>query len=193
MYDAVNGIAERRFLGAIRAALLSPLRGWTIEVGAGTGASFPYYDASVRVLAIEPDRSMARRAELRASQAAADIEVVKCRDAALDDLPEESADHVVAMLLLCSVNDPGETLRRIHRVLKPDGTFVFLEHVRDQGPMERVQDVLTPFWKRAFGNCHLNRRISPALDEAGFLQAVLRTKRIPFPMRQLAYGIATKA
>ena len=169
LYDAVNAIAERRVRGAIRSALIPPLRGCVIEVGAGTGASFPYYDPSVHVLVIEPDRSMAKRAEMRAAQARADIDILDSTDLALDDLPVESADHVIAMLVLCSVNDPPGTLARIRSVLKPGGTYVFIEHVRGCGMIAHVQDVLTPAWKRLFGNCHLNRPIVPAFEQAGFI------------------------
>lgn len=193
LYDAVNAIAERRVLGAIRSTLTPPLRGCVIEVGAGTGASFPYYDPSAHVLAIEPDRSMAKRAERGAAHARADIDILESTDLVLEDLPIESADHVIATLVLCSVDDPLGTLARIRAVLKPGGTYVFIEHVRGYGTIAHVQDVLTPVWKRLFGNCHLNRPIVPAFEQAGFTITHLCTQRIPFPMRRLVYGIATKA
>jgi len=191
-YDAITAIAERRVLGVIRAVLISPLRGSIFEIGAGTGASFSYYDASTHVLAIEPDPSMFKRAEQRAAEACADVEIMRVSDLALDDVPAESADHVVATLVMCSVADPVSTLHRIHRVLRPGGTYVFIEHVRVEGLVGKIQDAITPLWRRIFGNCHLDRQIELTLQQAGFAVSGLSVNVIPFPMRRLVYGIATK-
>lgn len=192
-YDALTALAERRFLGAIRAALISPLRGSIVEVGAGTGASFSYYDASTHVLAMEPDPSMFKRAEQRAAQASADVDIMRVSDLALDDLSAQSADHVVATLVLCSVEEPVSTLHRIHRVLRPGGTFVFVEHVRAGGLAGKIQSSLTPLWRRVAGNCHLDRTIEPTLQQAGFALSGLSEKVMPFPLRRLVYGSAMKS
>jgi len=69
VYDAISAIGERRFVGGIRAQPLPGLKGEIVEIGAGTGASFPYYDPSVHLLALEPDRSMLARAKERAKSA----------------------------------------------------------------------------------------------------------------------------
>jgi predicted RNA methylase len=73
VYETITAIGERKFLGAIREELLSPLEGEIVEIGAGTGASFPYYKPSTHVLAIEPDPSMLAGARKRAKSARARI------------------------------------------------------------------------------------------------------------------------
>jgi len=65
-YDALNRPAERQLLGPLRARLLGDLRGRVVEIGAGTGLSFPYYSRQAMVVAVEPDPFMLRRAILRA-------------------------------------------------------------------------------------------------------------------------------
>lgn len=45
IYDAFNVLVERRILGEIRAALLSPLRDDIVEIGAGTGRYLPLLQA----------------------------------------------------------------------------------------------------------------------------------------------------
>ena len=193
LYDLFTAIAERKVLGELRASLISPLRGSIVEVGAGTGASFPYYPSSARVLAVEPDPSMFKRAERRAPEAAADVKVMQASDTLLDELPEGSAEHIVATLVLCSVSDPSVTLRRLHRVLGANGTYVFVEHVRADRLTGRVQDALTPLWRRLSGNCHLNRDFEFALREAGFRIVRLHKRKLPFPIGYLLYGTAEKS
>jgi predicted RNA methylase len=62
LYDLVNGRVERRVLRPLRAELLSELHGEIVELGAGTGANLSHYKNAARVLVVEPDISMARRA-----------------------------------------------------------------------------------------------------------------------------------
>lgn len=44
-------------------------------------------------------------------------------------LPGGSVDLVVATLVLCSVADPEKAIEEVHRVLRPGGAYLFLEHV----------------------------------------------------------------
>lgn len=92
-------------MSSIRAALFPQHRGELVDLGAGTGPSFPYHNAFAHVLAVEPDRQW-RRAQQRAFDSDADIEILHANDTVLYDLPEQNADHVVAALVLCSVYDP---------------------------------------------------------------------------------------
>jgi SAM-dependent methyltransferase len=193
LYDAVLSIGERKLLAPIRAELLSPLSGEIVEIGAGTGASFAYYSAAAHVSAIEPDPSMLAKARAKRHRLAGDrITVLQGDDRLLDDLPENSADYVVAQLVLCSVENPRETLRRIHRILKPGGSLVTIEHVRSSGAGGSLQDCLTPGWRRIAGNCHLNRMLEPVLSDAGFTQVALQNRRVPPPLSHLRYGTAVK-
>ncbi len=71
-------------------------------------------------------------------------------------------DSVVISLTLCTIPNPGLALREARRVLKPDGSLIFLEHIRSPRPSTaRFQDFITPFWRRISGGCHTNR---PTLD-----------------------------
>jgi len=63
----------------------------------------------------------------------------------------------------------GRALREMHRVLRPTGRLLFIEHGRAPEPNVRWwQDRLTPAWKRIGGGCHLNRAIQSLIEEAGF-------------------------
>ena len=86
-------------------------------------------------------------------------------------IPLESAsvDTVVTTWTLCSIPDAGRALREMHRVLRPTGRLLFVEHGRAPEPNVRWwQDHLTPAWKRIGGGCHLNRAIQSLIEDGGF-------------------------
>ena len=120
----------------------------------------------------------------------------------LDRLPmgDASFDAVVATLVLCSVTDPARALAEIHRVLRPGGQYVFLEHVAADPHQEprryKWQGRIEPFWKRAMDNCHLRRQTDLYIREAGF--DIERMERDSIPkappwVRPSVRGIARKA
>ncbi|MCS4559036.1 class I SAM-dependent methyltransferase, partial [Shewanella sp. C32] len=68
-----------------------------------------------------------------AEQAAARAPVpISVLDGTAEDLPapDGSFDTAVSTLVLCSVRDLAAALGEIRRVLRPDGHFCFLEHLR---------------------------------------------------------------
>lgn len=167
-YDPLMCWAERWLLRPIRQRVAGEARGRVLEVGAGTGANFPYYSPGVdRVVATEPDPFMLRRAIPRARAARAPMSL--CR-AAAEALPfrEGSFDTVVVTLVLCSVSDQAQGLAEARRVLRPGGSLRFLEHVRGEGRLGRLQDLLTPLWSRLGAGCRPNRRTEEAIRAAGF-------------------------
>ena len=78
-------------------------------------------------------------------------------------------DNTVATLVFCSIENPRVGLAEVRRVTKPGGEVRFLEHVRADGGMaQRLQDWITPFWRRIGDGCHLNRRTVDLVREGGF-------------------------
>jgi len=167
LYDLLAGRAERAGIGQIRHDLLAGLEGEVIELGSGTGASLPYYERATRVVAVEPDVSMAKRLPAKVADAKVPVDVVSARAQALP-FPDESFDAAVAAFVLCSVEDQSQVLAEARRVLRPGGKLVLLEHVLGEGGIARWQNRLTPLHKRMAGNCHLNRDTKNAVARAGF-------------------------
>ncbi len=167
-YDWLIAPLERLWLARRRADLVGPARGHVLEVGVGTGLTLPYYREAIDVVGVDPNPAMLERARLRAKEARVPV--------AFDTAPAEALpfepgrfDTAVASLVLCTVDDPLATARELRRALRPGGQLRFLEHVRAPGRrLGRLQDLVTPLWRRAFGNCHPNRDTLGVLTEAGF-------------------------
>ena len=109
--------------------------------------------------------------------------------------PDASFDHVVASLVLCSVSDVDAALDEVRRVLRPEGSLVFVEHVRGDARVARWQDRLTPIHMLLAGGCHPNRDTERALERSGFRLEEL--ERFPLPashplIRPAIQGVATK-
>lgn len=161
VYDPVMALPERWALTPHRRYLVEGLSGRVLDVGAGTGANFPYLaerarETSLAVHAVEPDPHMHRRASERAREV--DLAVELC-DASAERLPyaDGSFDAALAGIVFCTIPHPEEALDELARVLRPGGELRFLEHVHAEGLEGRLQTLVEPVWKRVAGGCHLTR------------------------------------
>jgi ubiquinone/menaquinone biosynthesis C-methylase UbiE len=171
------------------------LEGRVLEIGAGTGLNVPRYRAAEEVVVVEPDPTYGRRLKLRSDEASVPVEVVATK---AEQLPfaDESFDHAVASLALCSMTDVDTVLGELRRVLRPGGSLVFLEHVRSPSAKRaRWQDRFTPLQRRVADGCHLNRDTPAAIERAGFEIAELERFSMPpgHPLiRDAVQGVALK-
>ena len=98
--------------------------------------------------------------------------------------------------MLCTVDDPKRALGEIHRLLKPNGQLLFVEHVRaDEPRLARWQDRLHGFQVRFAHGCHCNRRTLESIEDAGFQVAELthdRLRKAPPIVRPLIVGAAER-
>ncbi|HEY3435512.1 MAG TPA: class I SAM-dependent methyltransferase [Solirubrobacterales bacterium] len=169
LYDRCFKAAEEAGLRDMRRDVLAGARGRVLEVGAGTGLNLELYPLGVSDLTLsEPDPHMVKQLRKRVDEVGSAAQVV---EAPGEKLPfeDDSFDTVVVTLVLCTVPNPTATLAEIKRVLKPDGQFLFLEHVRspDSG-LAKWQDRLEKPWRFLGDGCHCNRDTESALKAAGF-------------------------
>jgi ubiquinone/menaquinone biosynthesis C-methylase UbiE len=168
VYDRLASRAEESFGAELKQRLLTIARGRVLEIGVGTGLSLEHYPRIDELVAIDPSEPMLRRAEARAAELNRTVTFLR---AAAEALPfaDDSFDTVVSLAVLCTVDDPLRALAEIHRVLRPAGCFIFLEHVRSADRRtERWQDRLERPWGWIAGGCHPNRRTVEAIEAAGF-------------------------
>ncbi|MFM8529353.1 MAG: class I SAM-dependent methyltransferase [Ilumatobacteraceae bacterium] len=151
---------------------LAPVSGRVLEVGFGAGPNVPHLPDGVdKLYAIDPAVSVRPIADARVRARGIPVEYLGL-DGARIDLDDESVDHVVSTMTLCTIPDVDAALSEIHRVLRPGGRFHFVDHGR--APDVRVarwQDRIQPLHSRLFGGCRLDRDI-PVLVAASGLQIV---------------------
>lgn len=162
-------LPENFGLRELRRNVLRGVRGRVLEPGIGTGRNLPLYPPGVeRLVGVDPDEVMLRRARERAGKVPFPVDLVP---ASAGELPFEDAsfDAAVATLAFCTIPDPLKALRETRRVLGSGGELRLLEHVRmEREPVARVQEAATPLWKRVAGGCHLDRDTLALVREAGF-------------------------
>jgi len=197
-YPLMMGMSERAGQSEIRREQLSLASGRTLEVGAGSGLSVPFYGDDVTALVlVEPDadfRNALRRTidELRHTPW-----LVTVVDADAHRLPFEDAtfDTVTASFTFCSLQQPELALDELHRVLRPGGRFLFHEHVRGHGLRARFQDLMTPLQMLLAGGCRPNRDFVGTLRRSPFRIDQLVPDRMPraFPtVSPVVHGTASR-
>ena len=137
-YALQTKLIERGKMKELRRNLLEGLHGDVLEIGAGNGANFAHYPPEARVVAIEPDRHMLKRAQ--AQIAKLDARNIDVRIAPAEQLPFDDAsfDAVVSMWTHTDVDDFGAVLREAARVLRPGRPLVYLgSHPCFVGPHAR--------------------------------------------------------
>lgn len=168
VYDPFLWLGERMGVGALRAELLRQTSGRTVEIGSGTGLNASHYPDGLEDLVFtEPDPGMRSRLRERLDRAGSSAQAL---DAYAERLPfaDGSIDTVVATFVLCTVARPELALREIRRVLRPDGQFLFLEHVRSDSPrLAGWQERLAEPWRRFGNGCRCNRAITDLIGAQG--------------------------
>ena len=192
LWDLISAPAERKYgRKTVRPRLMAEADGRVLEIGAGTGHSFSFYPTDAHVVATDPDPHMLDRAKKRLAELG--VTHIELRQASAEALPFEngSFDHVVSSMVVCSVHDVPRALAEARRVLKPEGTFRFWEHVRNDESRfwGSAQDFVTPVWRWFGAGCHPNRRTEHAIEEAGFgIEWIERLRDVPF--EPVIYGVA---
>jgi SAM-dependent methyltransferase len=159
----------------LRREVVPLAHGAVFELGCGGGLNQRFYDTA-RVTSFSGIDPSPKLLEFAGRQVArkdwpagipADI-----RHGYGEDIPfaDNSFDTVVCTFTLCSVNDHARVLSELQRILKPGGTFLYLEHGRSPDPsLARWQERIDPLWSKLLGNCHLSRPVHAAVSASGFV------------------------
>lgn len=167
-FDLIEAPMEGFFFRSWRKNLWSKAEGHHIlEVGVGTGKNFDFYPKDARVTAIDFSPQMLKQAEN--NKARKNIKV----DLALMDVQtlcyaDNSFDTVIGSFVFCSVPMPVKGLKELHRVCKPGGKVILLEHVISAKPaVAKIMEELNPAILKLFG-ANINRDTVKNVKFGGF-------------------------
>ena len=165
-FDLVMG---GEHLARRRRALLARARGRVLEVGIGTGLNLPCYPESVRRIAtVEPNPGMNKRLARRADKLGIELERHAIRGERLP-FGDAEFDTAVVTWTLCSVRDPDAVVAEMHRVLRPGGSFLFIEHgLSPDEKVRRWQRRLNPLQRRIADGCRLDLDVRALLERSPF-------------------------
>lgn len=167
-YDSTSEVFDRFVTRELRRGFGGSLHGVVLEAALGTGRNLPWYSPAVtRAVGVDLSAGMLKRAAQRAGTLSFPVDLVEMNVERL-----AFADHVFDCVAiceaLCTTPHPERALAELHRVCRPDGTAVFLEHVRSgHWPVYQMQRLVTPFTERSIG-CHWTRDTIAAIRDAGF-------------------------
>jgi SAM-dependent methyltransferase len=127
-YDATPARVERWAIGDSREWICRQARGRTLEVAVGTGRNLALYGDDVDLIGIDFSPGMLAVARRRADELGRTAQLREA-DAAHLPFPDASFDTVVCTLAVCAVPDRNAAIAEMHRVLRPDGRLLLLDHV----------------------------------------------------------------
>lgn len=168
IFNAMEWPVERFRFSGWRARLAKEIDGArALEVGVGTGKNMPYYPSGVSITAIDFSSKMLAKAEQRVRKLGSAVDL-RQMDVQHLDFADASFDTVFATFVFCSVPDPVQGLKELHRVCKPGGKMLLLEHMRPGNlVLGALFDFFNPVAVRMSG-ANINRRTVENIEKAGW-------------------------
>ncbi len=156
-----------------RKNMLQNLTGKVLDVGAGTGVNFEFFNKDAEILAVEPSKEMQEKSLVKVGD-----KNIQCINLGINDpkldlmIKEKSLDAIVCTLVLCTIPNPDLALDNFKKWLKPDGKLIILEHIHsDKKRNAFLEKLVNPLWKKLGEGCHLTRNTDVLLHEKGFVSA----------------------
>jgi phosphatidylethanolamine/phosphatidyl-N-methylethanolamine N-methyltransferase len=135
LYDRVFGKIFYSRLERVIEDSRIPRGAKVLEVGAGTGTSFPAYPTHCQVTGIDLAPDMLTRARQKiAEHGWTHIKVLEMNALALN-FPDNSFDFVMAFHVVTVVPDPVAMINEAQRVCKPGGKIVIVNHFTSDVPV----------------------------------------------------------
>ena len=134
-YDKVFGKIFYSRLERVIEELDIPAGAKILEVGAGTGTSFPAYPTHCEITGVDLAPDMLARARQKIEENGwSHLKVMEMN--ALDlQFPDNSFDYVMAFHVVTVVPDPVRMIAEAKRVCKPGGKIVIVNHFTSDVPL----------------------------------------------------------
>jgi ubiquinone/menaquinone biosynthesis C-methylase UbiE len=193
----INVVMNNSATRKARERVCADLKGEVLEIGFGTGHNLPFIPNTVtKLLAVEPSGGSVRLAGDRMAASPVPVEVIGLDGQRLP-VDDASVDAVLCTWSLCTIPDATAAVAEARRVLRPGGTFHFVEHGRapDEN-IRRWQNRLNGIQQRIGGGCNLNRDITDLIEAGGMTVTQIDRyygKGEPKPYGAMYEGVATPA
>ena len=183
-------------MSRLRQEALAEVGGDVLEIGFGTGLNLPHYPEHVRrITTVDPNPGMNERAGRRVAESgmAVDQRALSGEELTFEN---ETFDCVVSTWTMCSIPDVGRALAEVHRVLRPGGRFVFLEHgLSDEPAIQKWQRRLNPIQRVLGDGCRLDLNVPALVGSQPFTGLKVdrfEMERMPRTHGTMYRGVATK-
>jgi phosphatidylethanolamine/phosphatidyl-N-methylethanolamine N-methyltransferase len=135
LYDKVFGKIFYSRLERVIEDLEIPPSSKVLEVGAGTGTSFPAYPWHCEVTGIDLAPDMLERARQKIQENGWTHIRVREMNALDLEFPDNTFDYVMAFHVVTVVPDPIRMVQEAKRVCKPGGKIVIVNHFTSEVPL----------------------------------------------------------
>lgn len=165
LYDKIFGKIFYSHLERVIEDLEIPPGANILEVGAGTGTSFPAYPTHCAVTGIDLAPDMLARARQKIVENGwTHFKVIEMNALSLD-FPDNTFDYVMAFHVVSVVPDPIRMMAEAKRVCKPDGKIVIVNHFTTDVPVLRsMTEALDPITRKL--GWRTNLRLKPFIKAA---------------------------
>ena len=166
LYDKIFGKIFYSRLRRVIRDLNIPHGARVLELGAGTGTSFPAYPNDCEVIGIDlaPDMLARARGKIR-ENGWTHLRVLEM-DALKLDFPDDSFDYVTAFHVVTVVPDPIRMMQEAKRVCRSGGRIVIVNHFTSDSPLVGfLTEALDPMTRRL--GWRTNLRLKPFIRATG--------------------------
>lgn len=116
-----------------------------LEVGVGTGLTFPLYPHDCEVTGVDLSESMLKEARKLIQKKHIKNAKVKMMDATNLEFPDNHFDGVLGNLFISATSQPERCLEEMKRVCKPHGHIVLMNHFKSENLLfSSVESMLSP-------------------------------------------------
>lgn len=167
-YDFFEYPIERFLFKKLRTEVISFAKKKTLEVGVGTGKNLPYYKSEIDLTAIDFSPGMLGIAQHKYRNTMLKKLTFRKMDVQNLSFDDNTFDTIISTFVFCTVPDPISGLKELHRVLKPSGKAIFLEHMKSNSKFINIHlFFMDIFTQRILGTSML-RKTQKNIESAGF-------------------------
>lgn len=178
LYDKVFGKIFYSRLKRVIEDLRIPSGAKVLEVGVGTGTSFPAYPRDCEVVGIDLAPDMLSRAREKIDENGwTHLKVLEMNALNLD-FPDNSFDYVMAFHVVTVVPDPVRMIEEVKRACRPGGTIVVVNHFTTDVPLlGTLTEALDPVTRHL--GWRTNLRLKPFIDATELqIEAVYKLSKL---------------